>query len=386
LNCSHDDPRCAIPLFYTRIVTYLMSKISAAKIRSRFKQIKIDIEKPETYDDPANLTTIINSIYEICNQVLPRQTVLIPRILYDVLHAINMHLMDTWHTFIDQNLFDTMVKLFSLETIMEDYDFYDVRKIISCIFYEILTLASHISYDDAYQIYNRIANFTGCEYNLKTSSYIICKTDTGDALLALFKNKKRPLSEQEALNVLRYPNILSSLHLHTAIKNYFTFSYNVSYEILKNHTAIVCHYKQQICDVMSVTREFMDALIKYGDIAMLHIYMRNNSSPYTVDDLESACSTLNGEIITKIINDKVLPNERCISSLLQHQSRNPYMVRNIIPIFIQCHYPVPENKMRQLLRITRDVSESDMHGIFKYGTNRIYYADSECDDDESDHQ
>jgi len=400
-----------------------MQKITPQKTRASFKKVETDILRDATYNSPKNLTIVIKSLYEICSKYDGghQHTTLISTILYNILNTINVHLMHTWHTFVDQPLFDEMTKLCLLDIFISHYDFQYVRRIISNIFREILS-ASHISYDDAYRIYDKIVSIYEHNYDPVSLQYGNSKImRTNDRyndefiFLKLFKNKTLPLSEKNSLKILPYTNIIWTFS--PFIEEYLTFTYKVLYEILRKHD-INKYCEQQICNIRistreyidalisyaprllqayiknrtnADTREFMNALVKHGNIDALHTYMHNNSLQYTVDDLGSACRALHEKIVVEIVNSKVLPNDRCIkciSTVLHreecyHTSRLE-IARNIIAIFIQCGYPIPANMLRRSLQITRNTSDTDMYAAFKYGINNIKmrYTDGEYYDGE----
>ena len=126
---------------------------------------------------------------------------------------------------------------------------------------------------------------------------------------------------------------------------------------------------------MDGIREFMRTLITYDYPELLHIYMRNNALQYTIDDLESACSETNKNVILEIVNNKILPNEKCVEYVLQQFDEcNSYRIYNsmchIIAIFIHCGYTIPDHVLQRVLQNAQNMLTDDMHAIFKYGFDR----------------
>jgi len=225
------------------------------------------------------------------------------------LNNINTTITDNLNTIMTQQLFDTIIKLLSLPifAIIAKYQLKkhqwitSIPKYISNMLLQILLNMPNLSYDNAYHVYDLFMHMKKYKYTIKdhrlsydtTELYRESRIHTDvHVFLIFFINKEFPLSEEDTMKILQYSRIAE-----IAIRN--------------------------IKDVFTITRNTLREMIVKANNCVRFVYDDKMSAAfaYTPDHLEYACTTLDTDLILRIINEKVLPSEQCVDNVLSHVHR-----------------------------------------------------------------
>jgi len=364
----------------------------------KFDAIQTILQSDETFASASNLIVPIITMCELFQQELYKQYAFyFSDIIEKIIQTIHLNLKNRQYAIIDQQLFDTIAKSYPI-------GISTCNIIIVKIFYEILLSSQNLSYDNALQIYaDAITQYQTSANIAPIPQHMIIK---------LVKHKTLPLSEQDTLNIIQYPDI--AMPIFNEIKDCFTYTYNVLYEIIiksryydyQRYTQIIESRRQEISEVTMSTVEYFNVLVNIepyhqgllrayvnnrtrnnmddvrkfihplirNNQELLCIYMQNNALQFTIDDLEFACSELNAMVVQEIVNSNVLPNKKCIESVLQYvDARNSCLypdyesARHIIAIFIHCGRVIPKYTLQRVLQSAKNISTADMRAIYKYG-------------------
>ena len=166
---------------------------------------------------------------------------------------------------------------------------------------QILLNMPNLSYDNAYHVYDLFMHMKKYKYTIKdhrlsydtTELYRESRIHTDvHVFLIFFINKEFPLSEEDTMKILQYSRIAE-----IAIRN--------------------------IKDVFTITRNTLREMIVKANNCVRFVYDDKMSAAfaYTPDHLEYACTTLDTDLILRIINEKVLPSEQCVDNVLSHVHR-----------------------------------------------------------------
>lgn len=199
-----------------------------------YHTILIILQDDETFASASNLIVPINTMHALFQRerkLYQFYECRCQNIIEEIMLTIHINLKDKQYVIIDQQLFDAIAKLYPLA-------FFAGNKIMMSIFCEILLSSRNLLYDNVLQIY--ADSLSKYHYHVVTIA-----RDPSRMIVKLVEHKTLPLSEQDTLNIIKYPDI--AMIILNEIKECFTYTYNVLYDMIeKSRHVVYWKYKQII--------------------------------------------------------------------------------------------------------------------------------------------
>jgi len=195
---------------------------------------------------------------------------------------------------------------------------------ISNLLRSILLCAPHLSYDNAYSVYDKLMHPFTYDHNAilvyDKKDDLLRAADPTHLYMTFFRNKTLPLSETDTLNILQYPCIADAAFKN--MNDIFTITDTVLYTIIsKSYQNMIYYFKKRIIESTEYVDEYMNSLFTFGDTELLDEYMSRHNIVYTIEHLVHACTLLDVNLVYHIMNNKILPDKDCVDAVLSNAEK-----------------------------------------------------------------